>query len=38
MHHAEMRNACIETADLYDWDMITRDIETFYQSVIKTGK
>jgi glycosyltransferase involved in cell wall biosynthesis len=38
MHHAEMRNACIETADLYDWDMITRDIETFYRSVIKTGK
>jgi glycosyltransferase involved in cell wall biosynthesis len=38
MHHAEMRNACIESAGLYDWDRITLDIETFYQSVTKTGK
>jgi len=38
LHHAEMRNACIETADLYDWDRITQDIETFYRSVIKIEK
>ena len=32
-HHKEMRNACILSAEPYDWERITRDIEKFYQSV-----
>jgi glycosyltransferase involved in cell wall biosynthesis len=30
----EMRNACILSAESYDWEHITSDIEAFYQSVI----
>jgi len=29
-----MKNACIATAEAFDWDRITSDIETYYQSVI----
>jgi len=32
--HKEMRNACILSAESYDWELITSDVEAFYQSVI----
>jgi glycosyltransferase involved in cell wall biosynthesis len=32
--HTEMRNACIQSAIPFDWDRITSDIESYYQSVI----
>jgi len=37
-HHAEMRNACIESADSFDWDRITSDLESYYRSVIAIKK
>ena len=30
-HHKEMRNACIKSAESFDWENITSEIETFYQ-------
>ena len=33
-HHKEMRNSCILSAESYDWEIITSDIEAFYRSVI----
>jgi glycosyltransferase involved in cell wall biosynthesis len=33
----EMKNACIASAESFDWDPITSDIEAYYQSVIDTG-
>ncbi len=33
-HHAEMRKACIGSAESFDWDRITSDIESYYRSVI----
>ena len=33
-HYTGMKNACIATAEAFDWDRITSDIETYYQSVI----
>jgi glycosyltransferase involved in cell wall biosynthesis len=30
----EMRNSCILSAESFDWDLITSDIEAFYRSVI----
>ena len=32
--HKEMRNSCILSAESYDWEFITSDIEAFYRSVI----
>jgi glycosyltransferase involved in cell wall biosynthesis len=32
--YAEMRNACIKSAESFDWDRITSDIESYYRSVI----
>jgi glycosyltransferase involved in cell wall biosynthesis len=32
--HKEMRNSCILSAESFDWEHITSDIEAFYQSVI----
>jgi glycosyltransferase involved in cell wall biosynthesis len=37
-NHAEMRNACIESAVLSDWNRITLDIESYYKSVISSKK
>ena len=34
-HHAFMRDACIISAESFDWDCITSDIESYYQSVIE---
>ena len=34
-HHLIMREACIMSAESFDWDRITSDIESYYQSVIK---
>jgi glycosyltransferase involved in cell wall biosynthesis len=33
-HHDFMRDACIRSAESFDWDCITSDIESLYQSVI----
>jgi glycosyltransferase involved in cell wall biosynthesis len=35
-HHTGMKNACIASAALYDWERIASDVETYYQSVIDT--
>ena len=35
-HHTEMKNACIASAALFDWERIASDIEIYYQSVIDT--
>jgi glycosyltransferase involved in cell wall biosynthesis len=32
--HKEMRNSCVLSAQAFDWDHITVDIEEFYQNVI----
>jgi glycosyltransferase involved in cell wall biosynthesis len=37
-HHIVMRDACIMSAELFDWDSITLDIESYYQSVIEIQK
>ena len=37
-HHKEMRNACILSAEPYDWERITRDIEKFYQSMMPVNQ
>jgi L-malate glycosyltransferase len=37
-HHTGMRKACVETADPYDWDRITLDIESCYRSIIAMKK
>jgi glycosyltransferase involved in cell wall biosynthesis len=34
-HYAEMKNACIASAALFDWERITSDVETYYRSVIE---
>jgi glycosyltransferase involved in cell wall biosynthesis len=33
--HLLMRDACIISAESFDWDHITSDIESYYQSVVK---
>jgi glycosyltransferase involved in cell wall biosynthesis len=33
-YHKEMRNYCIRSAESFDWEHITSDIEAFYQMVI----
>jgi glycosyltransferase involved in cell wall biosynthesis len=33
-HRKEMRTSCIRSAVSFDWERVTSDIETFYQSVI----
>jgi glycosyltransferase involved in cell wall biosynthesis len=38
LHHKEMRNACTKSADSFDWENITSDIEFYYQSVIASKK
>ena len=37
-HHEEMRTACIESAESFDWDRVTLDTESYYHSVIKIQK
>ena len=37
-HHKEMRNACTKSAESFDWDSITSDVESYYQSVIEIQK
>jgi glycosyltransferase involved in cell wall biosynthesis len=37
-HYAEMRNACILSADSSDWNQITADIESYFLSVIAHKK
>jgi glycosyltransferase involved in cell wall biosynthesis len=37
-HHIVMRDACIMSAESLDWDRITSDIETFYQSATAIQK
>jgi len=37
-HHKEMRNACIKSAESFDWENITSEIETFYNSVTTIKK
>ena len=37
-HHTVMRDACIWSAESFDWDCITSDIESYYQSVIEIQK
>jgi glycosyltransferase involved in cell wall biosynthesis len=37
-HHAVMRDACRLSAESFDWDSITLDIESYYQSVIEIQK
>lgn len=32
-HHTEMRDACMVSAEPFDWDQIARDIEFYYQGV-----
>ncbi|MFA4824291.1 MAG: glycosyltransferase family 4 protein [Methanoregula sp.] len=32
--HKEMKNACIASAETFDWDHIASDVENYYQSVI----
>jgi glycosyltransferase involved in cell wall biosynthesis len=34
--YTQMKNDCIASASAYDWERITSDIETYYQSVIET--
>lgn len=35
-HYLSMRDDCIASAALFDWDSITSDIESYYQSVIES--
>jgi glycosyltransferase involved in cell wall biosynthesis len=37
-HHIVMRDACRVSAESFDWDSITSDIESYYQSVIEIQK
>jgi glycosyltransferase involved in cell wall biosynthesis len=37
-HYAGMQIACIMSADPFDWDRITSDIESYYRSVIASKK
>jgi len=37
-HHKEMHNACTTSAESFDWDSITSDVESYYQSVIEIQK
>jgi glycosyltransferase involved in cell wall biosynthesis len=37
-NHSVMRDACIMSAESFDWDGITSDIESYYQWVIETQK
>jgi glycosyltransferase involved in cell wall biosynthesis len=37
-NHAEMRTACIESAESFDWDRVTLDTESYYHSVIEIQK
>jgi glycosyltransferase involved in cell wall biosynthesis len=37
-HHAVMRDACIVSAESFDWESITSDVESYYQSVIEIQK
>ena len=37
-HHSVMRDACIVSAESLDWDCITSDVESYYQSVIEIQK
>jgi glycosyltransferase involved in cell wall biosynthesis len=37
-HHAVMRDACIVSAESFDWDRITSEVETYYKSVIEIQK
>jgi glycosyltransferase involved in cell wall biosynthesis len=37
-HHIVMRDACIVSAESFDWDRITSDILSYYQSVIEIHK
>jgi glycosyltransferase involved in cell wall biosynthesis len=37
-HHSVMRDACIVSAESLDWDRITSDVESYYQSVIEIQK
>jgi len=37
-HHAVMRDACRLSAESFDWDSITSEIESYYQSVIEIQK
>jgi glycosyltransferase involved in cell wall biosynthesis len=34
-HHLIMHDACMMSAESFDWDRITSDVESYYQSVIK---
>jgi glycosyltransferase involved in cell wall biosynthesis len=34
--HTRMKHACIESAELFDWERIASDVETYYLSVIDT--
>ena len=36
--HKEMRNVCTKSAESYDWENITSDVESYYQSVIDIKK
>ena len=35
--YSEMKNACITSAETFDWDRIVPELEAYYQSVIETG-
>jgi glycosyltransferase involved in cell wall biosynthesis len=37
-HHLVMRNACTKSAESFDWENITGDIESFYQSLATIKK
>jgi glycosyltransferase involved in cell wall biosynthesis len=37
-HYAVMRDACRLSAESFDWDSITSEIESYYQSVIEIQK
>jgi glycosyltransferase involved in cell wall biosynthesis len=37
-HYSVMRDACIVSAESLDWDCITSDVESYYQSVIEIQK
>jgi glycosyltransferase involved in cell wall biosynthesis len=34
-HHTVMRDACIFSAESFDWESITSDVESYFQSVIE---
>ena len=36
--HTIMRNACTKSAESFDWENITSDIESYYQSVMAIKK